>query len=269
MTTAQHREDINMHTTLDDTIDDAADIDTNTATVPVVTPPGHRLVNPFVLFRQQNASGGFFKGDLIKMDHNTGAVLRKRGNNETMVPPDQRRYVVNPNGMVERWVKFINGEFVQEKTYRTAEGEIAPDRDQLGFDKDEQDWPLVKGKRKDPWQREVYLPMKGTDGEIVAFKATGNGAIAEIGELVGMYGSTDRAGKVPAVEIESRSFVSQHNKTIYVPVFRLVDWKLWDGQPVPMAQPVAVPIAPPPRPAPAKLAAPPQKRGDMDDEIPF
>jgi hypothetical protein len=256
-----------------DAIDDAADTDTdtdtNTAIVPAVStspPAGHRLVNPFVLFRQQNASGGFFSGDLIKLDHNTGKVLRTRGNDATVVEPDQCRYVVNPNGMVDRWVKFVNGKPAEQKVYRTAEGEMAPEREAL----DDIDWKS-RGYKKDPWQREVYLPMRGTDGEVVAFKATGKSAISEIGELVGMYGSADRHGKVPVVQIENRSFVNtEHGNTIYVPVFRLVSWELWDGQPVPTAQPVAVPIAPPPSPARATLAAPPpNKGGDMDDEIPF
>jgi hypothetical protein len=250
-------------------------VPTTAAAATMTAPPGMKLVDPFVLFRQRNSSGGFLKCDRLKMDHNTGAVLRERGNNKTLIEPGQRRYVVNPNLMIERWVKFIKGELADEKIYRTAEGELAPtDREEFGFDLDEHDWPVVNGKRKDPWSREVYLPMRGADGEVVAFKATGKGAIAEIGELVGMYGNTDRGGKVPVVEIESRSFNTQHDNTIHVPVFRLVDWELWDGVPTPMAQPVAVPIAPPPKAVTAKAAtAKPAVRQpqsfDLDDEIPY
>jgi hypothetical protein len=242
-----------------------------------MVPPG--MINPFVLFRQRNSSG-FFRGDELKMDHNTGSLLRGRGNNKTLIESGQRRYIVNPNLMVERWVKFVDGKLADEKIYRTAEGKLAPtDRDELGIDLDEHSWPLDRnGKRKDPWSREVYLPMRGTDGEIVAFKATGKGAIAEIGELVGMYGSADRGGKVPVVEIESRTFkATEHGNTIHVPVFRPVDWELWDGVPTPMTQPVAVPIAPPPKTVTAKaVTAKPAARqyqqlggGDLDDEIPF
>jgi len=87
-----------------------------------------------------------------------------------------------------------------------------------------------------------------------------------------MCGSADRHGKLPGVELDSRSFETQHGNTIYVPVFRLVDWKIWDGQPTPTAKPVLVPIAPalPAKPAAQKVAkAPPPKRNDMDDVIPF
>jgi hypothetical protein len=154
----------------------------------VAAPEGHRLVNPFVLFRQQNSSGGFFKGDLIKMDHNTGAVLRRHGNDVTVIEKDQRRYVVNPNMMVVRWVKFVNGQMVDQYVYRTADGEMAPKRQDL----DDSDWKERKLHKKDPWQQEVYLPMRDVNGEVVSFKATGGSAISEIGELVGMYGEADR-----------------------------------------------------------------------------
>jgi hypothetical protein len=236
----------------------------NTALVAV---PGHKLVNPFVLFRQQNSSGGFFKGDIIKMDHNTGALLRKHGNDVTVIAEDQRVYIVNPNMMVVRWVKFVNGQMVDQNIYRTADGEIAPKRQGL----DDNDWKERRLHKKDPWQQEVYLPMKGVDSEVVAFKATGGSAISEIGELVGMYGEANRRGLIPEVEIESSSFETQHNTTVYYPVFRLIGWKLWDGEPLPPVQPVAVPIAPPPRPAPA-LSVPPKASAatcDLNDEIPF
>jgi len=267
-------------TTLDDTIDTIDTIDENANPVPATTPanamvapPGMKHVDPFVLFRERNSTtGGFLKCDQIKLDHNTGALLRERGNSKTVIEPDQRgqrRYSVNPHLMIERWVKFVDGKLVDQKIYRTAEGELAPtDREEFGLDLDERRWPLKYGERKDPWSREVYLPMKGTDGELVAFKATGKGAIAEIGELVGMYGSANRHGKVPVVDIDSRSFDSTHGSTIHVPVFRLLDWALWDDQPVPAAQPVAVPIAPPATPA-AKALPPKRAANDMDDDLPF
>jgi hypothetical protein len=80
------------------------------------------------------------------------------------------------------------------------------------------------------------------------------------------------------VEVESNSFDTQHNTTVYYPVFRLIGWKLWDGEPLPPVQPVAVPIAPSPKPAvalakpmPPKPVVPagPVRNGDLNDEIPF
>jgi hypothetical protein len=66
---AQHHEDINMHTALDDTIDDAADTEntnTDTAGVPTTTvtaPPGMRLIDPLDLYLEREPGGDFFDGD--------------------------------------------------------------------------------------------------------------------------------------------------------------------------------------------------------------
>jgi hypothetical protein len=217
---------------------------------------------------RNSTGGGFFRGDLVKLDHNTGAYLQERGNDKVLIETGAER-TVNPIEMVDTWSKYLDGERVEHKVYRTAAGEMAPLRDQLG-DTDEHEWPRDKrGSPKDPWARAVYLPMKGGDGEIVCFKATGRSAIAEIAELVGMYGSADRHGKFPIVRLESRSF-ERHGYTIHVPRFTLVGWEFWEeGVPAPEVAPVMVPIEPPPAKA---LVAPKRSSahvGDMDDEIPF
>ena len=114
-----------------------------------------------------------------------------------------------------------------------------------------------------------------SDGAICAFKATGQGAIGEIGELCGMYGSADRGGRFPVIAPDARSFESQHGSMIHIPVFRLVDWQFWDADtpapPVPLRPASAVSL--PAKPATARLAAPAPapvdaRRSDMDDDIP-
>ena len=47
--------------------------------------------------------------------------------------------------------------------------------------------------------------MKDSDGEVCAFSATGQSAIVEIAELVGMYASADRQGKFPIIELDTRN----------------------------------------------------------------
>jgi hypothetical protein len=244
------------------------------AAVPATAPAATdgRLVNPFTLFRQRNSTGGgFFRGDLIKCDHRTGEWVREHGEERTLIDADER-FVTNPHEMIDTWTKWIDGKVIDRQIYRTIDGEFAPERDALG-DLDERSWPWDRSgkKRLDPWQRAVYLPMKGNDGEVVAFRATGQGAIAEIAELVGMYGSADRHGKFPVVKPDARNFESQHGSTIYVPVFRLVDWQFWEADtPAPSVSPV--PLPPPASVKPTTTApvnALPQRGGDMDDEIPF
>jgi hypothetical protein len=250
---------------------------------PAATTP---LINPFTLFAQRNRGGGFFRGPLIKCEHTSGEFFRVRGEARTLIEGGER-FIVNPHELTDTWTKWINGKVVDRRVYRAINGEIAPAREELGA-LDENYWPTSGKKPKDPWQRQVYLPMKGNDGEVCAFSATGQSAISEIAELVGMYGETDRHGKFPVIELDTRSFESQHGSTIYVPVFRLVDWDFWEpGTP---ASPVA--LVPMPTAAPAiattrkvtdnndddaeDMSAPVRlqkkrnsARDDLDDTIPF
>jgi len=249
---------------------------------PATAPASRPLVNPFVLFGQRNRGGGFFRGPLIKLEHTSGEFFRVRGEAKTLIEGGER-FTTNPHELTDTWTKWINGKAVDRRVYRAINGEMAPPREALD-DLDADYWPTKKD----------YLPMRGDDG---AFCASGQIAIAEIAELVGMYGSADRHGKFPVVELDTRNFESQHGSTIYVPVFRLVDWAFWEPDtPAPPVASVPMPTAPmSTAPAPAAITtrkaadnndtddlseAPvsppppkPNKRGnsrsDLDDEIPF
>lgn len=266
----------------DDTAIDAIDREkpnvkpaTPAASVPATT--SERMVNPFAIFRQRNSSGAvLWRGDLIKCSHKTGEWLREHGENATLIGPDER-FIVNPLELTDTWTKFVGGKFVERKVYRAIDFQFAPERAALG-DMEEHRWELDRNgrERKDPWQRALYLPMRAlSDDEVCAFKATGMGAIGEIGEVCGMYADADRGGKLPLIEPDARSFESQHRNMIYVPVFRLVGWEFWDADtptpPVPLRPASAVSLpAKAATPAMAKLAAPAgAQHSDMDDEIPF
>jgi hypothetical protein len=235
-------------------------------------------INPFRLFQQRNASSAsLIHGDVVKCNHQTGEWVRVHNKRETPIGPDER-FIVNPHDMIDSWSKWVGGKRVAGHTYRTALGEMAPERNELG-DTDEEEWPFKNGQPKDPWARAVYLPLKDSAGEVCTFVATGQGAIGEVGELVGTYAAADRHGKFPVVTLTTRDFENQHGNTVYVPVFRLIDWDFWEpNAPAPDVQPVAVPpppsSPPPSSPSPeSKAPAKSPKRGnarrDMDDEIPF
>jgi hypothetical protein len=278
---------LNIDTDFTDDEDDLPFASDTSTTTTLAVPPGMKAINPFVLFRQRNSSSGFFRGDVVKMGHTDGVFYRERGKNKSPLKPDEA-WITNPLEMVDVWSKFVDGKLVDRKVYRTVDGEMSPKRAELG-DNDETLWPWAgAGKpRKDPWSRAVYLPMKNAVGDIVVvFKATGGGAIGEIAELCGMFGQGDRGGKLPVVVLENRSFEPQHGGTIFVPVFRLVGWEFWDGQPTAAVKPVLIPIAPPAAPAqtaqssqptkPALLVNPATQQAvtkvpppDLDDSIPF
>jgi hypothetical protein len=128
----------------DDTIVAAAG---NGGTVPAAVSVDARFVNPFVLFRQRNSTGGaFFHGPVAKCDHRSGEWMRVRGESETAIDPGER-FKVNPPEMIDTWTKFVDGKRVDGKVYRTADGEFAPAREELG-DLGEHKWTAAGGNAR-------------------------------------------------------------------------------------------------------------------------
>jgi hypothetical protein len=244
---------------------DSATIPADTATEP--------MVNPLAVFCQRNSTTpALLRVDLLKCNHVTGEWTRARGESATPIKADDQ-FLVNPQELIDTWTKFVGGQFVERRVYRAAHFEFAPERAELG-DLDETKWDWSGNKRRDPWLRAGYIPMKVVgDNETLAFRATGAGAIGEVGELVGMYASTARDGKVPVVRLASRSYESTHGNLIYVPVFKLLSWAFWEADtplpPLPLRAASAVSLpAKVTKAAIAKLVELPQP-ADIDDKIPF
>ena len=239
--------------------DDATPDTEPTAAAPVA-PPGMKFVDPLTHWAQQNSSGAFFKGDLIKLNYRDGQWTRGEGKSPISAT---ETFIANPNEIIDGWLKFVDGKLVDKDLARLTDGLMPKEPEELP-DRDERRWPMGRdGKRRDPWQRALYLPMKGADGEVCAFSATGGGAIEEVADFVDMYRRADRGGKLPVVRLGSRSYEhKEYGYDIFVPTLKLVGWDYWEpGQPAPPVRPIMVPIAPP---APAAKAQP--RHGDMDDE---
>jgi hypothetical protein len=103
--------------------------------------------------------------------------------------------------------------------------------------------------------------------ELVVYGPFASSQLKAIKDLIAVVRRSERQGKEPVVLIGSRSFKNQSGGTTHVPLFTIVGWQFWYGQPTPEVPLIAVPIAPA---APAK-ALPPRKSGDdndLNDRIP-
>ena len=61
-------------------------------------------------------------------------------------------YVAHAVGWTKCWIKFVDGEVVERKTYRVAYGERPPEREDLD-DLDRDKWPEgLDGNPADPWR---------------------------------------------------------------------------------------------------------------------
>ena len=69
-------------------------------------------------------------------------------------------YIAHVVGWTKCWVKFVDGEVADRKTYRVAYGERPPEREALD-DLDRDKWPEgLDGSPADPWVYQYLLPLE-------------------------------------------------------------------------------------------------------------
>lgn len=252
----------------------AADTDSTNLPPPTTAPPGTRLVDPFEMFAQTEGGSTFFEGDYIQLNGQTGAW--SRGFDKEPIGATTS-FLCNMNELHVGWIKMVDGKTDDRRIGRVFDGYQRPPRETLG-DLDERRWPFNrKGEREDPWKEAIYLPMRCLDdGESVVFAPLNMTGRRELAKFIKVYCRANRKGRYPVVSLETRSFENQSGGQTYVPVFRILGWEFWDGEPAPTPAPVQVPIAPAAAAPPQKaLAAPDKTRpdddsfSDTDDEILF
>jgi hypothetical protein len=227
------------------------------------------MIDPFELYLKNEEGGSvFFDGDFINFNGQTGVWTRaKEPIGATTL------FLVNMHEIWLGHVKLVDGKIVDRRIGRLIDGYVRTPVNELP-DRDKRYWPLNRQREPDdPWKPTTYLPMRCLeDDEPVVYGPFAPTHLTAIKRFVAIYKRTDRAGKFPAVLLESSNFGNRSGGTTYVPEFKIVDWQFWDGQPAPEPPPVPLPSLPPGQasPAAAKPAAPADaKRADMDDELPF
>jgi hypothetical protein len=231
------------------------------------------------------ARRGGFGVPFFKLDGNNGEYRRSGKSNTD--PMNHQKLACDPVDAMSGWQKFEKKVPVYQ-IGRVASGYQPVAREELG-DLDEEFWP----DGKDPWKRIDLLPFWDIESrEVLLFSAANKGSRDAVAQLVAAYINDIEAhpedlNKVPLVELESDSYTNNHGKTIFYPIFAIIDWierpaavrrilpppvKLLELTAVPTA--VAAPTKSDQR-APAVAKSRPKKSEgcapvpDMDDEIPF
>jgi hypothetical protein len=93
-------------------------------------------------------------------------------------------YLAHCRAWAKTWVHFEDNKVVERKIYRVANGEHAPERDQLP-DNDESAWPIgLNDKPQDPWVLQYLLPLENPEtGDVHIFVAQSFGGRRAVGEL--------------------------------------------------------------------------------------
>ena len=119
--------------------------------------------------------------------------------------------------------KWVNGKLVDERYREWASPQPPILRNDLNdFDFDEQD----------PWKPVLLAAFKGGRGNLLKFSTGSIGGANSIRKLMQDWKQErgNRPTQVPVVELGSTNYQHKvHFTVIHTPVFRIVDWCLWDG----------------------------------------
>jgi hypothetical protein len=162
------------------------------------------------------------------------------------------RFSAHCVGWKKVWLKFGEGKLLARKEYIVADGDKAPDRDQLD-DNDQLQWKFSPkfNKPMDPWVLQYQLPLETEGGDYVIFITSsigGRRGVADICTIWARKAGRDPNAGQPFVKIRETIMPTSYGGT-QRPLFEVDGWDTI-GQAV--------------RTIEGKV-----KEDDMNDEIPF
>jgi hypothetical protein len=156
--------------------------------------------------------------------------------NDVEIIPDGTRCIAHTDDTELGWQKWQDNRPVERRVGRIADKFIPPQRAELG-DTDERQWELQDdGKRRDPWQFVMTVPITRMDtGETYLFTASSKGGLACVGKLVRAHGRRVQGEKVPGkpvVELKADFYKHRTYGRINVPAMPIVNWTGANGKPL-------------------------------------
>jgi hypothetical protein len=181
--------------------------------------------------------------------------------------PDGVEFVAYVDHLVRGWIRFDDQKVAERILVRRGDRQRLPEREDLSY-AEESEWPRdSKGKARDPWVKQFFVPLLNTNDEKLVTFVTGSvGGRIAVGKLCDAFLNNDR--KRPIIKLDISSFKSKEYGKVESPAFQIIGY-----EETPAEQPTAPPD-PTTTPPPAVAALPAKKKtkkgnGDMDDEIPF
>jgi hypothetical protein len=175
-------------------------------------------VDPFLSYGQETTTGTPFL-KFIKGEYLFGTDDEKL--------PLGTRLAPNMAELKTGWLKWRDGEPVDERMACVASGERAPVREELG-DLDKNLWDTDDGGALvDPWQVTNVLRLKSPEtGAEFVFSTSSKGGIGAIGKLCTAYGGERHKhdGKLPVIELQIGSYLHRRYGEVKFPKFPIVGW---------------------------------------------
>jgi len=138
--------------------------------------------------------------------------------------PLGREYFAFPREWTRGLVRWENGQIVEERLGKVADGFQIPDRNELGHT-DQSAWE----NGKDPWARQNLLPLEDLEtGEFIIFVSSSYGGKLAIEKLVNRYAREIGAGRDlgnPIIRLGTYDRPDTEYGPIPTPKFEIVGWE--------------------------------------------
>jgi hypothetical protein len=175
-------------------------------------------------------------------------------------------FLAHTKSWLKCWIKFIDGQKVDQKVYRVFKGEKPPERDEL-CDLDQSEWPTRDGKPEDPWSYQYYMPVENLEtGDVLIFVTSSWGGRKAVAELCTTYAKRLKSGGdgQPIIKLAATEMPTKNHGKVAAPKFVIVAYDDAERE-VDTGEMVSTIKAQPEAPA-KKIAA---TADDMDDAIPY
>lgn len=142
--------------------------------------------------------------------------------------PLDTRMVAHAIGWAKAWIKFKDKQVVERKIYKVAQGQHAPDRDQLD-EREERLWPMgINQRPQDPWVFQFLLPMEDPeDGEVRIFVTSsfgGKRAVADLCKVYALRAQRDPNCGQPIVRLKVMQMQTSNYGKVPRPHFDVIGW---------------------------------------------
>ena len=140
--------------------------------------------------------------------------------------PVGTRMIAHIPGVKIGWVKWSEGQPVENNLGLLSEGFQPPQRDTLG-DLDKSLWGTLGNQAIDPWQFANFCMMYCPDNnELYTFTTGSKGGLGALGGLISTFGRhfAAKPSELPIVQLETKSYNHREFGETFVPVFKLVGW---------------------------------------------
>lgn len=133
---------------------------------------------------------------LLQETARSNPILRWKQENGYRIGEEERElgreYIAFPREWSRGWVKWQDGEIVEQHVVRVVDDPKRPPREEMG-DNDPTEW---EDKDKDPWSYQNYLPMEDVEtGEFVVFSSSSIGGKIAIEKLCNHMAREIKAGR--------------------------------------------------------------------------